>query len=149
MPSAIAPSAPVSRVTVLTLMPTPSPLGRLIRRRRSELGLTQPELAQRAGAGLKQNDISRLESGKTQKVNDPARLTALAHALGYEDDEEFVLAAHLPHAVRERHSRYDVGPEWEIAEDGELIEVLPRLSVEARRELTNYARYLESREKAS
>lgn len=37
-------------------------VGRAIRQRRSELGLTQAELAR--GAGLRQSHVSRLESGK-------------------------------------------------------------------------------------
>ena len=61
-------------------MPTPGPLGRLVARRRMELGLTQQDLADltaRHGVAVTQNNISRLESGKTQRINDPARLEAL------------------------------------------------------------------------
>jgi transcriptional regulator with XRE-family HTH domain len=58
-----------------------STLGTFIRNRRQQLGLSQLELALRAGHGTKQEHVSRLESGR---VTLPRweRLHALADALG-------------------------------------------------------------------
>jgi transcriptional regulator with XRE-family HTH domain len=58
-----------------------STLGTFIRRRREQLGLSQKQLAIRAGQGTKQEHISRLESGR---VTLPRweRVRALADALG-------------------------------------------------------------------
>lgn len=63
--------------------PTPSPtrLGRYIRQRRGELGLTQEELARRAG--LKQTNISTIERGYILEPG-PERLEAIAIALGVD-----------------------------------------------------------------
>lgn len=80
-------------------MPMPGPLGRLVRRRRIELGLTQKEVNDRTrqhGYEFGQNNISRLESGITQRVNDVARLTALGKALELENHREFILTAFGP-----------------------------------------------------
>ncbi len=129
------------------LMPVPSPLGRLVRRRRGELGLTQPQLANLVGHGIKQNTISRLESGKTQAINNPEQLQALAQTLGYESDEDFIMAAYAPHVVREHRVQHDTGPEWEIGEGGELIRIIfPSLSPERRRQLSDYAKWLREQE---
>jgi transcriptional regulator with XRE-family HTH domain len=95
-------------------MPEPGALGRLVRRRRLELGLSQPVLAERVGWG--QNDISRLERGRTQRVNDPQRLAALAHALGLEDDIGFILAAYAPREVYERWRQEAGAPEAAMIE---------------------------------
>lgn len=58
-------------------MPT---LGRFVKRRRIELGLTQEDLAERMGEGVRQADISRLEN---DRVTLPRRdrLERLAEAL--------------------------------------------------------------------
>jgi transcriptional regulator with XRE-family HTH domain len=80
-------------------MPTPGPLGRLARRRRLELDLTQKEVNERTrafGFEFGQNNISRLESGISHRVNDVDRLTALAKALEFENDREFILTAFGP-----------------------------------------------------
>jgi len=61
--------------------PTPTRLGRYIRKRRGELGLTQEELAARAG--LKQTNISQIERGEIVEPG-PERLAAIAIALGVE-----------------------------------------------------------------
>src|SRR5687768_17324453 len=95
-------------------MPEPGPLGRLVRRRRRELGLSQPVLAERVGC--RQNDISRLECGRTQRVNDPGRLDALAKALGLEDDIGFILAAYAPAEVYERWRQEAGAPEAKMIE---------------------------------
>lgn len=42
----------------------PATLGQLIRERRMELGLTQEELAERVGVGVRQSEISRLERNR-------------------------------------------------------------------------------------
>lgn len=110
------------------LMPDPSPLGRLVRRRRIELGLTQQELADAVGEGMTQNQVSRLESGKTQSVNDQRRLAALAKVLGLDSDVEFILAAYAPEGTLERVR--DQRPEVEILPpgvDGELIALVRRI----------------------
>jgi transcriptional regulator with XRE-family HTH domain len=89
------------------LMPAPGPLGRLVRRRRGELGLTQPELSDRTaqyGVRVPQNLISRLESGRTNRVNDIARLDALGKALGFESYDAFIMAAYAPGVTREERA---------------------------------------------
>jgi transcriptional regulator with XRE-family HTH domain len=78
-------------------MPMPGPLGRLVRRKRAELGLTQQALSERTstyGPAVPQNIISRLESGRTQRMHKIAYLNALARALGLEGDREFILTAY-------------------------------------------------------
>jgi hypothetical protein len=63
------------------------------------LGLTQKELNERTrthGYEFGQNNISRLESGVSQRVNDVARLTALGKALEFENDHAFITAAFGP-----------------------------------------------------
>jgi transcriptional regulator with XRE-family HTH domain len=80
-------------------MPGPGPLGRLVRRRRLELELTQTQLSDRtADLGLRvpQNTLSRLESGATQRINNVAYINALAEALGYKNDLDFFVAAWGP-----------------------------------------------------
>jgi transcriptional regulator with XRE-family HTH domain len=95
-------------------MPQQGPLGRLVRNRRKERKLTQPQLAARVGC--RPNDISRLECGRTQRVNDPQRLAALAHALGLEDDIGFILAAYTPREVYERWRQEAGAPEAAMIE---------------------------------
>jgi transcriptional regulator with XRE-family HTH domain len=58
----------------------PSTLGAFIRHRREQLGLSQLELAERAGHGTKQEHVSRLERGRVTLPRWP-RLLALADAL--------------------------------------------------------------------
>lgn len=106
------------------LVPRPGPLGRLIRRRRIEMELTQSELSdltEQYGDRVPQNLISRLESGKSQRVNDVDRLGALGKALGLESDEDFILAAYAPASVQDRRPTYRAtvevlppGPEGEL-----------------------------------
>jgi len=55
-------------------------LGRVIRERRTALGLTQEELAERVGDGVRQAEISRLEHDKVSLPRRP-RLEQLAKAL--------------------------------------------------------------------
>lgn len=91
--------APAPSFRLGVLMPMPGPLGRLVRRRRIELGLTQKDLNERTrthGYEFGQNNISRLESGITQRVNDVARLTALGKALEFENDRIFIMTAFGP-----------------------------------------------------
>jgi transcriptional regulator with XRE-family HTH domain len=95
-------------------MPQQGPLGRLVRNRRKELKLTQPEIAERVGCSP--NDISRLECGRTQRVNDPGRLDALAKALGLEDDIGFILAAYAPPEGYERWRQEAGAPEAAMIE---------------------------------
>jgi transcriptional regulator with XRE-family HTH domain len=51
-----------------------------IRERRQDLGLTQEQLGERVGDGVRQSEISRLEKG-TVSMPHPDRLIALARAL--------------------------------------------------------------------
>ena len=55
-------------------------LGQVIRRRRMELGLTQEELAERVGDGVRQAEISRLERDRVTLPR-RARLEQIAQAL--------------------------------------------------------------------
>ncbi len=67
-------------------------LGALLRRHRARRGLTQEELAERAGGGLTAKTIGNLERGRTRPY--PHTLRALAAALGLGDAErEQLLAA--------------------------------------------------------
>lgn len=105
------------------LMSAPSPLGRLARRRRLMMGITQPELAKRVGCN--QNDISRLETGKTQRFEKPERLNNLAKELGYEGDVDFILAAYAPTDV---YARWRAGLEQievlPLGPEGDLIAIM-------------------------
>lgn len=109
-------------------MPTPGPLGRLVARRRLELGLTQQDLATltaKHGVEVTQNNISRLESGKTQRINDPARLESLGKALGLESDADFVIAAYAPNAERLMSNIEMLPP----GPDGEIVALVRRIPV--------------------
>lgn len=99
---------------MVVLMPTPGPLGRMIRYQRSLKGWRQGDVAERASlilaeatgnpdAEIKQPLISRLERGSTQRVNDIAVINALAKAIGFQSPAahaEFLLAAHAPDILR-------------------------------------------------
>jgi transcriptional regulator with XRE-family HTH domain len=61
----------------ISSMPT---LGKFIRRRRAELGLTQEELAERVGEGVRQSEISRLENDRVILPR-RQRLESIAEAL--------------------------------------------------------------------
>jgi transcriptional regulator with XRE-family HTH domain len=58
----------------------PHTLGTFIRERRQDLGLTQEELAERVGDGVRQAEISRLENNRISMPR-RTRLVALARAL--------------------------------------------------------------------
>jgi predicted ATPase/DNA-binding XRE family transcriptional regulator len=70
-----------------------SPLGTQLRRLREAAGLTQEELAFRAG--LTPNAVSDLERGKTRRPY-PHTVRSLADALGLSDDERASLLAAVP-----------------------------------------------------
>lgn len=94
--------------------PRPASLGEAIRLRRVEIGLTQEELAARAGDGVRQSDISRLEHDRIQLPR-ASRLRAIASALDMEPGELLVRSgwagARPPqHALDARsieHPRFD------------------------------------------
>ncbi|MBA2707360.1 MAG: helix-turn-helix transcriptional regulator [Gemmatimonadaceae bacterium] len=119
--------APHPQWRVLTLVPTPGPLGRLIARRRGEIGFTQDELSDLTGTcgvgeRVPQNQISRLESGKIQRIQEPKRLESLAKVLNLGSDIEFLLLAHGPKGILEKFRRMTT--ETEIlppGPDGEII----------------------------
>lgn len=125
-------------------MPVPGPLGRLIARRRNELGLTQLQLAnltEQFGPGVTQNNISRLESGKTQRINDVARLECLGKALGIDSDAEFILAAYAPGIERRQASVPDLtilppGPE------GEIVALVRRIPQHRHRQAVEFLRLM-------
>jgi transcriptional regulator with XRE-family HTH domain len=54
----------VSQTFEGSVMDSPRTLGQIIRTRRQELGLTQEELAARIGGGVRQAEVSRLESDR-------------------------------------------------------------------------------------
>lgn len=58
----------------------PATLGQLIRERRMDLGLTQEELAERVGAGVRQSEISRLERNRVTLPR-RQRMVEIAQAL--------------------------------------------------------------------
>jgi transcriptional regulator with XRE-family HTH domain len=123
------------------LMPIPGPLGRLVRRRRGELGLTQPELSDltaQHGERVPQNLISRIESGKSQRINDVARLQSLAKALELESDVDFLLAAYAPGTVRDGQ-QIDILPP---GEDGEIVALFRRIPAHRRSHAVEYLRIL-------
>jgi transcriptional regulator with XRE-family HTH domain len=123
-------------------MPTPGPLGRLVARRRMELGLTQQELAEltaKHGVPFTQNNISRLESGKTQRINDPARLEALSKALGLESDAEFIIAAYAPNAERILTPGPEILPP---GPDGEIVALIRRIPQSRKRQAIELLRMM-------
>jgi transcriptional regulator with XRE-family HTH domain len=61
-------------------------LGGIIRARRRELGLTQEQLAERSGGGVRQAEISRLERSAVG-LSRRRRLAAIAAALGLTEGE--------------------------------------------------------------
>jgi transcriptional regulator with XRE-family HTH domain len=63
-----------------------STLGTAIRLRRQEIGLTQEQLAERIGDGVRQSDVSRLERDRIQLPR-PSRFRAIAAALDLEPGE--------------------------------------------------------------
>jgi transcriptional regulator with XRE-family HTH domain len=66
-------------------------LGELLRRHRERQGLTQEDLAERAGGGLSAETVSNLERGRTRPQ--AQTLAALADALGLTDGERAALLA--------------------------------------------------------
>jgi transcriptional regulator with XRE-family HTH domain len=127
------------------LMPAPGPLGRLIRRRRAELGLTQPELeklTEDLGSKVPQNLISRIESGKSQRINDVDRLGSLAKALGFDSHAEFILAAYGPAGA---HLSPLPDPDVEILPpgvEGEIIKLVRRRREDEKKVALNVLRGL-------
>ncbi len=76
-------------------------LGRAIRERRGELGLSRPELARRAG--LSYPYVAELETGRKQ--GSPSTLHALASALDLETHELLARAERRPGSARPRVGR--------------------------------------------
>ena len=74
-------------------------LGELLRRHRERLGLSQEELAQRAGAGLSVGTIANTERGRSRPYRHT--LEALAEALELEGEErdEFLASRAVPAAA--------------------------------------------------
>lgn len=122
-------------------MPT---LGSFIRRRRSELGWTQEELADKVGGNVRQADISRLEN---DRVGLPRRerLEAIAHALdvpvgallarsGWQGAEELDLengtglTAQVGQLLHEATRRDDVAEERREVIDEALPELVETVS---------------------
>ena len=73
--------------------PGAATLGLLLRRHRERRGLTQEQLAERAG--LTVNGISQLERGERRRPY-PHTVRALAAALGLSDAERAALIAAIP-----------------------------------------------------
>ncbi len=72
---------------------TAIPFGEYLRRLREERGLTQEQLAERAG--LSSNAIAALESGRRQRPY-PSTMQALSDALGLSEGERTQLVGVLP-----------------------------------------------------
>jgi transcriptional regulator with XRE-family HTH domain len=105
---ALAPHRSYIPHRLVSLMPSPGPMGRLVARKRAELGLTQVELSDRTascgvGEEVPQNQISRLESGRIQRIQEPRRVEALARVLGLESDIEFILLACGPDGILDKY----------------------------------------------
>jgi transcriptional regulator with XRE-family HTH domain len=133
-------------------MPTPGPLGRLVRRRRGELGLTQFELSdltEKYGARVSQNNISRLESGQTKRMNDIDKLASLGKALSYESHEEFILAAYGPSTMGERTPRVD--PTIEVlpaGPEGDMIMIVRKWPEHRKRRAVEMLRLMDEMDEA-
>lgn len=95
----------------VNLMELEQSLGRAIRQRRLDLGLSQVEVAERMGSEFRQSDISRIEQGRVQFPR-PQLLMALAGSLnisiidlmveaGWLTPEEHI---HYTHQQRESES---------------------------------------------
>jgi hypothetical protein len=86
----------------------PGPLGRLIQRRRLNLGIkSQQDLSDltfEQGLRVPQNTISRIESGATQTMH-PDYLAAVGKALGLGSDEDFIMAAYAPGVRRTKPAK--------------------------------------------
>lgn len=107
--------APARETTLarILVMPQPGPLGRLVKRLRKARGWEQEDLTAAAeewlavltenpDAQIRQSLISRIETGRTQRINDPMIVTAIGKALGFKSpvtEAEFVLAAWMPSAL--------------------------------------------------
>lgn len=94
-------------------------IGAVLRSRRVELGLTQLELAARAG--VSEVTVRILETGRRQSYR-PANLRAIAGAVGWPGDAFDRLAAGLP-AV-------DPDAETSGSSDGTISERVARLEAE-------------------
>lgn len=132
--------APAPSHALGLLMPMPGPLGRLVRRRRSELGLTQKDVNDRTrqhGYEFGQNNISRLESGVTQRVNDVVRLTALGKALEFENDREFILTAFGPKNLLSRDDQSF------IEADGSIVRIVREMTQLDDQETEQLRRFIE------
>jgi repressor LexA len=96
--------------------------GTIIRRRRSDLGLTQDEVAQRAG--ISKPYVSNIETGKAKNPPSDTVLRSLAEALEM-DSSELIQAAQIqrtPKDVRRRH----VALEAELSKLREVVRELLR-----------------------
>src|SRR2546423_2474284 len=98
------------------------PFRRLLRRHRQSAGLTQEQLAERAG--LSAQAIGALERGQRQHPY-PHTVRALAAALGLSRDELATLEAALTPRGHRTYLPFQpsslVGREGQIAEAGELL----------------------------
>ena len=140
--SFLSPAMPRQHAPPL-VMPEPSPLGRLIRRRRIEMGLTQEELADLVGEGMTQNQVSRLESGKTQSINEQRRIAAMGKALGLDSDVDFILAAYAPGMLNQPRRKVD--PVVEVlppGPEGEIIALVRRRTDDQKRKALELLRVL-------
>lgn len=110
----------------------PNRLGEVIRARRIELGLTQEQLAERIGDGVRQAEISRLEGGRVEQPR-RQRLEKIAVALGvplgellarsgWADDGSAV--SRIPEARAQAA---------QLGEQREEVSTTPRLSPEIQR----------------
>ena len=97
------PAVPAAEAPTDMARPMPPTLGTLLRQHRERRGLTQEELAERAGAELSVRTVRNLERGSTHPY--AHTLVALADALGLSEAErEELLAARAGATGRAAHS---------------------------------------------
>jgi transcriptional regulator with XRE-family HTH domain len=93
---------------------TSSPTARLVREARSSAGLTQRELAERAGTA--QSVVARIESGATSPTWDT--FARLLTAAGFELDSKLVVSP-----ASESHMLADVSRILRLTPEARLIEL--------------------------
>lgn len=131
-----------SPASIQTMNARPSTLGKVVRARRQELGLTQEALAELLGEKVGQNYISQLERGKVQLPRRP-RLELIARALDLALSELLARSgwADLTDYLRDTESS-DVDRIAMVGPRAELAALLPKLSMRDVERMLSHANYL-------
>lgn len=114
-------------------------LGRLVRRRRADLGLTQEELAERVGGNMTQSDVSQIERGAVRRPGRD-RLARLALALRVPLGDLVAASgwAELARAADAAPPAFD--PDDPLR--APVVEALAELDIDRLKSLADFANYL-------